>query len=209
MKKTIAIIITVLTTMTLFGQSFEGKVIYANTYKSKNPKMTDQQWISMMGSTQEYLIKGGDYKSIENGTLLQWQLYINKDNKLYNKMSNSETILWNDGSVNTDSVIKVQLNKGVSEILGYKCDELILTCKSGTQKYYFNSKLGVDTKLYINHKYGNWYDYLKKANSLPLKMIIDNQQFTMESIATEVKPMKLDTKTFELPSGIKTEKSPY
>jgi len=45
----------------------------------------------MMGSTQEYLIKGGDYKSIANGTLVQWQLFINKDNKLYNKMSNSET----------------------------------------------------------------------------------------------------------------------
>lgn len=124
-------------------------------------------------------------------------------------MSNSETILWNDGSVNTDSIINVQLNKGVTEILGYKCDELILTCKSGTQKYYFNSILSVNIKLYTNHKYGNWYDYLKKANALPLKMIIDNQQFTMESVATDVKPMKLDDKEFKLPENAKTEKSPY
>ena len=209
MKKAIVIIFTVLATINVFGQNFEGKIFYTNSYKSKNPKMTDQQWTSMMGSTQEYLIKGGDYKSIANGTLVQWQIYINKDNKLYNKMSNSETALWNDASIQGDEILKVEENKGVTEILGYKCDEVILTCKSGVQKYYFNSKLSVDTKLFVNHKFGNWFDYLSKSNSLPLKSIIESAQFTMESVATEVKPMKLDTKTFELPTGTKTEKSPY
>lgn len=64
MKKVITIIFAALTTMTVFGQSFEGKIIYSNSYKSKNPKMTDQQWTSMMGSTQEYLIE-------------RWRLQIN------------------------------------------------------------------------------------------------------------------------------------
>lgn len=209
MKKIIAIIFTILTSMIVSGQSFEGKIFYANSYKSKNPKMTDQQWTSMLGSVQEYLIKGGDYKSIVNGTLVQWQLYINKDNKLYSKMSNSETAFWNDANVQGDEILKVEINNGVTEILGYKCDEVILTCKSGLQKYYFNSKLSVDTKLFVNHKFGNWLDYLSKSNSLPLKLVIETFQFTMESVATEVKPMKLDTKTFELPTGIKTERSPY
>ena len=209
MRKLLTIALTLLTTLTVFGQSFEGKITYQNSFKSKLPNMKDEQFNSMMGTKQEYYIKGGNYKSVTNGTFSQWQLYINKDNKLYNKMSNSETILWNDGSVNTDSIISVQLNKGVTEILGYKCDELILTCKSGTQKYYFNSKLGVDTKLFVNHKYGNWYDYLKQANALPLKMIVDNQQFTIESVATEVKPMKLDNNEFQLPENVKTGKSPY
>lgn len=209
MRKALVIVLTILSTITVFGQTFEGKIFYANTYKSKNPKMTDQQWTSMMGSTQEYLIKGGDYKSIANGTLVQWQHYINKDNKLYNKMSNSETAFWNDASVQGDEILKAEINKGVTEVLGYKCDEVILTCKSGIQKYYFNSKLSVDTKLFANHKFGNWFDYLSKSNSLPLKSVIETAQFTMESVATEVKPMKLDKKTFELPAGIKTEKNPY
>jgi len=209
MRKILTISLTILTIATVFGQNFEGKITYQNTYKSKLPNVTDQQFGSMMGSTQDYIIKGGNYKSSANGTMFQWQLYVNKDNKLYSKMSNSETILWNDGSVNSDSVISVQLNKRVTEILGYKCDELVLTCKSGTQKYYFNSKLAVDTKLFANHKFGNWYDYLKQANALPLKLIIDNQQFTVESAATEVKAMKLDDKDFQLPENAKTAKSPY
>lgn len=209
MKTILTIALTILTVSTVFGQSFEGKITYQNSFKSKLPNMKDEQFNSMMGTKQEYYIKGGNYKSVTNGTFSQWQLYINTDNKLYNKVSNSETILWNDGSVNDDSIISSKVNKDVIEILGYKCDELVLTCKTGTQKYYFNSKLGVDTKLFADHKYGNWYDYLKQANALPLKMIIDNQQFTMESVSTEVKPMKLDDKEFQLPANAKTGKSPY
>lgn len=209
MKKITLLLSLLLMSINALSQNYEGVITYANTYKSKNPQLTDQQWTSMLGSTQEYFIKEGDYKSITNGTFVQWQQYSNKDNKLYSKMSNSETAFWNDGNIQGDEVLKVELNKNVIEILGYKCDEVILTCKSGVQKFYFNSKLTVDTKLYINHKFGNWFDYLSKSNSLPLKSIIETAQFTMESTATEVKPMKLDSKIFELPAGIKTEKSPY
>ena len=207
--KNIAILCLFLSTITAFSQSFEGKITYTNTFKTKNTKITDQQWTTMLGSNQEYFIKDGDYKSITNGTFVQWQQYINAENRLYIKMANTETLLWNDGSIQGDEVLKVEVNKKVTEILGYKCDEVILTCKSGIQKYYFNSKLAVNTKLFANHKFGNWFDYLSKSNALPLKSIIDTAQFTMESIATEVKPTKLDPKMFELPAGVKTEKSPY
>lgn len=195
--------------VTVFGQTFEGKITYQNSYTSKLPNVQDQQFNAMMGTTQEYIIKGGDYKSSSNGTLVQWQLYINKDNKLYNKMSNSETIFWNDGNTNPDSIISVEINKGVTEILGYKCDEVILTCKSGVQKYYFNQKISVDISLFKNHLYGNWYDFLKVSKSLPLKSIIETQQFTLVSEAKEVKEMKLDNKEFQLPENAKTAKSPY
>jgi hypothetical protein len=198
-----------LTFTSAFAQNFEGKVTYANVYKSKIPNVSDDQFNAMMGSTQDYFFKDGDYKSVINGTLLQWQLYINKDNKLYSKMSNSPAALWNDAAVNTDEVIKAELNKGVVEILGYKCDELILTCKSGVQKYYFSSKLKLDGKPFEKHKFGNWHEYLSRANAVPLKIIVDTQQFSVESTATAVTPMAVDAKIFELPAGIPLEKSPY
>lgn len=209
MKKTISFLIALIFAITSLAQSFEGKIFYKTSYKSKMSNVTDEQLTSMMGSALEYSIKNGDYKSILNGSFFQWQLFVNKDNKLYNKMANSETLLWNDVTTNPDEVLKAEMNKNVTEILGYKCDELILTCKSGTQKYYFNTKLSVDTKLFANHKFGNWYDVLLKSNSLPLKYIIDNGQFTFESVATEVKEMKLDKALFELPADAKTMKNPY
>lgn len=209
MTKTITFLLATLFAITSFGQNFEGKIVYKNNYESKMPNVTDAQFTTMMGSTQEYFIKGGDYKSVANGTFFQWQLYVNKDNKIYSKMANSETLLWNDGAINSDEILKIEVNKNVTEVLGYKCDEVVLTCKSGIQKYYFNTKLSVDTKLFINHKFGNWYDFVSKSNSLPLKSIVDNGQFTFESVATEVKEMKLDKTFFDLPAGTMTMKSPY
>lgn len=208
MRKLLTIVMTVMTAA-VFGQNFQGKIVYQNTYVSKLPNVSSEQFTSMLGSTQTYIIKDGDYKSSVNGTMFQWQLYINKDNKLYNKFSNSETIFWNDGASNSDEVLKVEVNKGVTEILGYQCDEVVLTCKSGIQKYYFNSNLGVDVSLFEGHLYGNWYEYIKVAKSLPLKSVVDNAQFTMTSLATEVIEMKLDSKEFQLPANAITAKSPY
>lgn len=209
MTKLITLILITLFAITSFGQTFEGKIVYKNTYKSKMPNVTDEQFTTMMGSTQEYFIKNGDYKSVANGSFFQWQLYVNKDNKLYSKTADSEILLWQDVATNSDEILKAEVKKEVIEVLGYKCDELILTTKSGTEKYYFNTKLSVDTKRFVNHKFGNWYAFLSKANSLPLKSIVDNTQFTLESVATEVKEMKLDKTFFELPANSKLKKSPY
>lgn len=209
MKKLKLLLLLLITFSFAYAQSFEGKVVYKNNYKSKIASVTNEQFNSMMGTTQEFFIKAGNYRSTANGTFFQWQLYSNKDNKLYSKMSNSQAVLWNDGSANTDEVIKAEVNKGVMNILGHQCDELILTCKSGVQKYYYSSRLKVDPKLFEKHKFGNWNEVMSRTSALPLRMIIDNPQFTLESSATEIVPMKLDDKLFELPADSKLEKSPY
>jgi hypothetical protein len=199
----------VFSTLVSLGQTFEGKVIYQNTYKSKIPNVTDALLTAMMGTSQEFNFKGGNYRSVSNGTFLQWQLYVQKDNKLYTKFSNSPSVLWNDGAVNPDSILNAVLNKEVVDILGYKCDELIFTCKSGVQKYYFNSKLQIDPKLFENHKFGNWYQYLLQSKAVPLKMLIDNVQFSVVSLATNIQPQKIDDQFFTLPADAKLEKSPF
>jgi len=209
MKKILIITFAILlSNLAVFGQSFEGKITYFNTYKSQNPAMPDQEWLSMMGSKQDYYIKDGIYKSISNGMTMQWQIYSNTDNRLYSKTANSEIAFWNDALNNSDSVLSVKLTKKVLTVLGYQCDELILKCESGVQKYYFNSKLKVDVSLFAKHKLGNWSVFLKHSKSLPLKMVIETDFFIMESTATEIKEMKLSDTEFELPKGIKTQKFP-
>jgi hypothetical protein len=207
--KAIFRILVLFLSITSFSQNFKGEIVYANTYKSKNPQVTNEQWNLMIGTTQRYLTQDGNYKSITNGKLLQWQLYINKDNKLYNKMSNSETIYWNDGSIQGDEIINIEINKNVEKILNLLCDEVILVCKSGVQKYYFNSSLSVEPNIFINHKFGNWYDFLLKSKSFPLKMIIENDQFIITSTATEIIPKDIENAVFNLPPNTKTEKSMY
>ena len=208
MKIVSALILTLFISATVIAQSFEGEIIYTNDYKSKIPNLADQQLASMIGQQFDYYIKGDKYKTISNGTYLQWQIYTPGNNKMYNKMSGSDTAFWIDAGVNADSVIRSTINKNAVEILGLKCDELIFICKSGTQKYYFNSKLAIDPKIYVHHKYANWYDYVSNTSAVPLKIEIENAQFTITSTATEIKPMKLNDSAFQLPPGTKTDKSP-
>ncbi|CAN5547868.1 hypothetical protein BH11BAC2_BH11BAC2_17220 [soil metagenome] len=209
MKKVIYLLLIILSSTSAYSQVFEGSITYHTEYKSKTSEMTDEQMNKMMGSTQEYSIKGGNYKSVSNGTLVLWQLYLKKDNKLYTKMSTLETLYWNDGKKNKDEVQKVKINREVIEILGYTCDEIILICKSGIQKYYFSSKLAVDPSEFSQHLFGNWYAYLSKTSALPLKMVIESDKFILKSTATAVNPHEIEKKFFTLPADVETEESPY
>ena len=191
------------------AQSFEGEVIYHTTFKSKMANISDEKFNEMAGNTLKYYMKGGDYRSDCSGTLMTWQIYINRDNKLYDKFNNYDSIYWHDGAIQKDSILSVQLSKGVTEILGYKCDELILNCKSGVQKYYFTAKFAIDSKLYAKQLYQNWHAYLKIAKAMPLEMIIDNAQETVNMIATSVTPMKLDDTMFSLPANATLVPSTY
>lgn len=191
------------------GQNFEGVIKYNTSYKSKMPNVSDDDFNNMMGVTMEYMQKDGNYRSNMNGSVLEWQLYLKKDNKLYTKISSAPAILWNDGAENPDSVIKSEVKKNAAEILGYKCDELILTCKSGIQKYYYSNKLPLDPKLYEKLKFGNFGEYLAIAKALPLKMVLETAQFTMEAEATAVEAKKVDAASFELPAGAPLQKNPY
>lgn len=207
MRSLFSIVMILLLGLPVCGQTFEGKIVYHYTFKSKLPKINDDQLTLLMGSRQEYFIKGGNYKTVSNGTSFLWQIYINKENRLYNKLSHSQAILWYDGGTVDNPLTDVVHNKGAVEILGYECDELILRSKNQTESYYFNAKFGVDAALYSKHLLGHWYDYLKVAKALPLKIIIDNQQFTATGTATEIKAVKLIDKDFQIPPNVKTEKA--
>ena len=62
MTKSITFLLATIFAITSFGQTFEGEIVYKNTYKSKLPNVTSEQFTTMIGSTQEYFIENGDYK---------------------------------------------------------------------------------------------------------------------------------------------------
>src|SRR5690349_10495910 len=82
------------------GQSFEGKIVYSNHFTSKMKNFTDEQLEATVGSKQEYLIKGGNYKSFLNGQSITMQLYDYKTNRIYNRRPKSDTLYWFDASIN-------------------------------------------------------------------------------------------------------------
>lgn len=211
MKTRKVLLLSVLTLVVLTGikaQGFEGKIAYQNAYTSKIPNATSEQFTAMMGSTQEYFIKGDSYKSVMNGSYSQWQLYVPSENRLYSKLAVSDTLMWSDGNSNPDESVKYEIQKSEVEILGYKCDALVVQTKTGKTTYYFSKKIKVDPKLYENHQYGNWALVIGQIKSLPLKIEMETPQFTLVSEAIEVQEMELEDSFFDLPE-VPAKKSPY
>ena len=70
MKKALASLLTIFASLTIFGQTFEGAIIYQNTYTSKLANLTDQQLLSMLGLKQDYYIKRETTNLLRMGHLL-------------------------------------------------------------------------------------------------------------------------------------------
>jgi hypothetical protein len=193
--------VSVVWTSCLVAQPFEGTITYKNTYFSKIPSFSDQQLTSVMGDRQEYYLKGGNYKSVTNGTYSNLQIYKASDNKLYHQLGISDTLYWIDGAKENDPIKKHQISKSEETVLGVKCDVLTIETATGTASFYFNPKYAVDPDLFKNHNYVNWNFVMEQIKAVPLKFEIETPQFRLISIATEIKPQKLDDKVFDLPSA--------
>ena len=198
-----------LLTKIIFAQSFEGEIIYQNSYKSKAAGFSDEQVKSMLGSHEEYYIKDGNYKIVTNGSVVASYYYHAKENKLYTEFQDGDRMYWNDAADNKDSVISFEVRKNAIKLLSYTCDELILHTRKGTQIYDYTSQLQIDPSLFVNHKFGNWYYYLKIAKAVPLRMVIEQDQVIMISEVVSLKPMKLSDDFFVLPAVSEIVKSPY
>jgi hypothetical protein len=191
----------------LHAQYFEGEIKYINTFKSNIPGISDEKLGSLIGVNQDYFIKGGHYKSISDGSTITMQIYDDKSNRVYNKTRGSDTIYWFDASTNTDSVISYKKEKNRQNILGIQCDVLIAKTKTGTTTYFYNDRYKVDAYRFSNHKYGNWAFFVLETGALPLKTIIESDQFKMESTVVEINPSKLKESFFEIDAGLPIKKS--
>ena len=208
-RKIMALMIVLMASViNVYAQGFEGKITYQNAYTSKIPNATSEQFTAMMGSTQEYYIEGDKYKSVMNGSFSQWQLYVPSENRLYTKTAMSDTLMWSDGNSNPDEAVSYEILKNQAEILGYKCDVLVVQTKTGKASYYFSKKIKVDPELYKNHQYGNWALMTGQTKSLPLKIEMETPQFTLVSTAVDIKEMKIEEGALALPA-VPSKKSPY
>ncbi len=199
MKKTL-VILTVLTTLIVRSQNFEGKILYKNIFVSKLPNVTTEKFTKLIGSEQEYYIKDGKYLSITNGLLTPVQLYKNSTNRIYTKTGSSDTVFCIDASLEKNNIIESKIEETKEVILGYKCKMLTIKTSNNTNYiYYFSEKLKINPESFKNHNYSHWYSYLTISKAIPLKTILENKQFKMVSEAVKVESQKLQDSKFEMP----------
>ncbi|MCL6219624.1 hypothetical protein [Zunongwangia pacifica] len=192
------LLVVVLNSYFLQSQDFEGMLVYSVSYESKSPDITSEQLNSLMGTKQWYAIKGGNYKSVFNGDFIKLQIYRSDENRNYSLTAKSDTLYYDDYSENNDKALSYDIKKNQDTIMGVPCDLITIKAKKSKTSYYFNSSYKVNPELFKGHNYGNWYYMLSKTKALPLKTIMETEQFIMTSIATKVKPMQLNDNVFEI-----------
>lgn len=197
-NKTILQTALILIALNTTAQTFEGKITYANDYQSKLANLKSEQLNAMMGTKQDYYIKGSNYKSVFNGAFTKMQLYKASENKSYTLTEKNDTLYWEDYSINKDEAVKYELQKNKETVLGITCDVLIVEAKKSKTYFYFNSKYSVNPELFKQHNYGNWFYTISKTKALPLKTVYETDQFILTSTATEIKEQKLEDNFFEL-----------
>ncbi len=180
------------------SQDFEGMIVYSVNYESKSSEVTSDQLNSLMGTKQWYAVKGGNYKSVFNGNFIKLQIYRSDENRNYSLTAKSDILYYEDYSENKDKALSFEMKKNKDTIMGVPCDLIIVKAEKSKTSYYFNSSYKVNPELFKGHNYGNWYYMVSKTKALPLKTVMETEQFIMTSIATEVKPMQLNDNVFEI-----------
>lgn len=79
-----------------------------------------------MGTKQIYMIKDNNYKSIFNGFFIKMQLYRGDENKGYTLTVKSDTLYWEDYSINKDKALSYEIKKNQDTIMGIPCDVIII-----------------------------------------------------------------------------------
>ena len=92
--------------MNTHSQSFEGMLVYSVNYESKTSNVTSDQLNSLMGTKQWYAIKGGNYKSVFNGSFIKLQIYRSDENRNYSLTAKSDTLYYEDYSKNKDKALR-------------------------------------------------------------------------------------------------------
>jgi hypothetical protein len=150
----------------------------------------------MMGTNQAYYIKGGNYKSVFNGSFIKMQTYRTAENKSYALTAKSDSLYSEDYGKNKDMAIRFEIKKATETIMGITCDAITVYTAKSKATYYYNKKYRINPELLVKHQFGNWYYILSKTKAIPLKTIYEVKEFVLTSTAVKIVPMKLNDDVF-------------
>jgi hypothetical protein len=181
-----------------FSQQFEGKITFQNSYQSKEGYTPNEYLTQLFGNNHIVEIKNENYKLSGNGKLLQYQIFLAIENKLYTKLAAGETLGVKDLKKAEEKVKNVEVNRKSTEILTKTCDEFIVICKNSTQRYFIDSSLNISPEIFTTKNFNYQLAFLLKNKIIPLKMIVEDNIGICESTAIEIKEEKIDESTFNI-----------
>lgn len=218
--KILLLTVTLSSWFSVYGQDFEGYILYKTEVLNPNPKMIpDSIWQKSMKDifgNQNYFLQNYYYKKdrylsvIETGNDKGFQAYNPKDKLIYSWKINSDTVKTVSSESYIDEVTEIIDSELTDTIMNIPCKKIIINSKLGQTTIWYNSDyFKVDDKYFNNHLYGNWIQILQKTRCLPLKM--EQKSFMTHTVQTalEYKKTPLKDELFNIPEFKEVIKSPF
>lgn len=206
----LTIIITIATTFSVCGQSYQGWIDYKLEMKNPMPdKMSDAIWNQKMaerfsGAThfsQKYFYENESYMSeTKMGNTINYQLYVPKEGLIYSWIKDADMATTLDSKKYSDAIKEIKYSDETEEILGITCKKITIISEMAETSYWYNSDyLKIDPTFFIGHKYGHYEALIEKTKSLPLKIEVKQFMLHMVCTAQMYEQTKLEANQFTLP----------
>lgn len=186
---------------------FEGEILYTITVSPEDAKIDTTLVQDHYGKESHFYFKRGNYRWNMQSKLWTGMIYIQKENKLYYQLRESEVTGWKRGEDLTDSVISIKASPSEIFILGHRCDvmeiktKLLINNIQRVRNYYYSSDLKVNPEWIEKNRNGNFDVIYNTMKALPLKIVDDFGYFTITYEATQITPRQLEDSLFIIDSG--------
>jgi len=181
---------------------FSGKVIYHDSYKSKNPAISSSDFEKFVGTERVLFMQDSFYKNVHTGEFKSIMLYRGDENKLYRFNEGADTIFWMDALRDTlTKVSESKVERSDEIILGLKCKRIKIVTQLGITTYYFSDSYRIDPRNFKNHHLESWDFYASRARAIPLKIVFESEEMDFVSTAIKVEPIRLNKNIFDVPPG--------
>ena len=181
---------------------FEGRILYKNEYVVKTNKVDSDFLNKMGGKTADLYFKEGNYlEKYDSGFMLE-QLYRQKENKVFLRLDNSDTLHWYYCDKPGQKIVKSEINPKKEIILGIPCDELTTYYDDKIVSFYYNSdSLRINPDWYKDFTSNNKNLNSQKMKAVYLKYKIERPDFIVTVTATSISRQKIDDNIFRVPEN--------
>ena len=121
-------------------ESFEGIILYENTFKSKIDSISSSHFENAYGKQTKYILaKNGDYLNLFKGSYITVQLYKNKEDNIYTVLTNRDTIFYNKVTEKKGDISNLKTSLEETIILDKNCIEISFETETSKYKYFYNN----------------------------------------------------------------------
>ncbi len=189
-------------------KSFEGKVIYINSFTPLNKNITEDYLKDRYGDTVIISIKDAYYKhyyNSKNKDGIKCLTYDPIKNRAYIEYNGVDTLIWYNCNSTPRKLFNIKEDTIVENILNYQCNKI--TFESAFQRdninynistsFLYNKSHYIDPSLYADHGEGFLNLYFKRAEAIYLEYIYtEHEAFERRQRAVQIIHKELEMSEF-------------